>query len=236
MIAPNPYRDDPEYATDEELARERRFLERRLALVDHEITAGRRAMTAAELAACVPSLRALLVERDAHLATPVAVLRDNARAFYRVQLEGLAREERRRRRAAERGVPRDTPARAVPDEVLAAIKRAIRLDGALLHEAEVQLGPPGRRQERRGRCPSCHTGADAFIVHLADPDDEWFYCQVCNQTGDVIDLVELVYRVSFREAVAILAPHCGVDWPPRPPSPPGPPERGRLVSKAGLDA
>lgn len=207
--------------SDEELAGWQRYYARRRALVDEELIEDQPAMTASELAACHPYLRLLLVKRGAHLAAPVAVVRERARAYYDAQLATIAREETCRQRAAAQGVMASA-GRRVPDAVLAAIKRAIRLDGAVENETSVRLGRLSHNQERRGACPFCEVASDPFVVHLADPDDEWYWCHACNQHGDVITLTAEIYGVTWREAVTILAQRCALTWPPAPPGPPAP--------------
>jgi DNA primase len=81
---------------------------------------------------------------------------------------------------------------------VAALKRR----HSLLEVAQ-QLTPLRRisgRGEFAGPCPCCG-GVDRFHVK-----GERFYCRQCTpRGGDVLDLVQLVYHVSFREACQLLA-------------------------------
>ncbi|HET8627795.1 MAG TPA: hypothetical protein VFL91_10270 [Thermomicrobiales bacterium] len=205
--------------TDDDLARWTRYYERRLALVDEETVAGLPAVTPEDLGACSLPWLAYFQRRGLPPAMSREELRDSTAAYYEAQLVELRHEDLRRRRAAARGVARE--GNRVPDEVLDAIRRAIRLDGAYELETGLALRPPDAASQRRGPCPFCGVKGDLgpFYVHLADPDDEWWYCHACDLHGDLFDLVRQVYRVDFRRAVMILAPRCGIAWPPAPPSP-----------------
>lgn len=205
------------YATmyRDELVRWLHFYERRLALVDDEISAPLPGLSVADLAACTPSLRAALVKLGRHTPLPVAEARQSAREYLTVQRDDLRRELASRDRAVQRGALDAHPEGRVPQEVLDRIKEQISLVGAVEHESSTRLGPETARGERRGACPFCGVASQPFVVHTADPHDEWWHCHACGQHGDVIDFTMDVYDQPFRTAVELLARRCGLDWPPR---------------------
>ena len=188
-----------ERMTGEELARETGYQRRRLALADEDVTA----------------------EQAAEAGLPLDELRDWWRLLQQVLLAGCEIEERRRERAAARGVPREGATSRVPDNVVQEIKRRVRLDVLLERYGATRLGRPDRRGRRRGLCPFCHRGQPPgpFYVYLGDPDDEHYFCHACTATGDVIAFVERWHRVGFRQAVEGLASSCGLDWSPPAPGP-----------------
>lgn len=79
-----------------------------------------------------------------------------------------------------------------------AIKQAIDL--VAFAERYTTLQQISRVGEYAGSCPNCG-GTDRFHIK-----DNRFYCRQCYpRGGDVIDLVQLIEKVSFREACQILA-------------------------------
>lgn len=191
-----------ERMTDEELARETLCQRRRLVLADEAVTA----------------------EQAAEVGLPLDELRDWWRLLQLALLAGCEIEERRRERAAARGVPREGAAGRVPDNVVQEIKRRVRLDALLERYGATRLGWPDRRGRRRGLCPFCHRGQPPgpFYVYLGDPDDEHYFCHACTATGDVITFVQRWQRVGFRQTVEGLASSCGLDWSPTTPAPASP--------------
>lgn len=71
-----------------------------------------------------------------------------------------------------------------------------------------------------GPCPICRAGDDRFFVRR-----DWWGCRVCNTGGDVIRLVELVERVSFPEALHMLAEQTLTAPAPIPPRSEPPPRQ-----------
>jgi hypothetical protein len=120
---------------------------------------------------------------------------------------GLIRSEMDRRRlAARRGVPLDR--RRFPPDYLDRLRRAVPLDRLLEEEMAADLDPPNRRGERRGPCPVCHAGRTSgnrpFVVHTADPGDQWCVCFACEFAADAIGVMQASRSLVFREAVAHL--------------------------------
>ncbi len=141
-------------------------------------------------------------------------------------------EERFRERARARGVPRQGGRGWVPEEVIAEVKRRVRLDQLIEAHTDCRLGP-GRNGRRTGRCPFHEDRTPSLVVYLGDPDDQHYHCFGCHQGGDCIALLRAVAPwLSFAEAVEGLASVAGVDWPPAPPRPPGPPAPPRYLDLA----
>ena len=87
----------------------------------------------------------------------------------------------------------EQPTRMNPE----AIKQAIDL--VAFAERYTTLRQISRVGEYEGACPNCG-GTDRFHIK-----DNRFYCRQCYpRGGDVIDLVQLIEKVSFREACQIL--------------------------------
>lgn len=221
-----------QYLYRDELERLVQFYERRIALFDEECGAPPPPMTIADLKQCHPTIRAAAVAGG--LARPLtdadrARWRDSNLAFVTMQLEKYRRELASRKRAAQRGALDAHPDGRVPQEVIDQIKQRISLVGAVEHESDTRLGRETARGERRGSCPLCGVSSQPFLVHTADPHDEWFWCHACGQHGDVIDFTMFVYNQPFRTAVVLLAQRCGIDWPPRQEA------RGRAAKRSYVD-
>jgi len=64
----------------------------------------------------------------------------------------------------------------------------------------------------KGLCPFHSEKTPSFSVHR---DKQFFYCFGCHNGGDVFSFVMLAERVSFPEAVEIVAEKCGIPIPAR---------------------
>ena len=71
-----------------------------------------------------------------------------------------------------------------------------------------RTGTSGGREEWHSRCPFCGDGDDR-LISWGHPESN-FYCRRCGTGGDVIDLVENVLQVGFREATLRLARLAGL--------------------------
>ena len=185
---------DLRWLTDEELRRDRRRLERNVALADVDT-------------------------RDEYPHLPpdeLAALTANAREFHDALLADVLHEERRRALAAARGVPRDGD--TFPRAWLDDLKRRADLAAVLEGELGVHLGRPNARGVRRGPCPVCGTSdrSDALTAHLGDTGDQWWHCHACHASGDCITAVQLGRGLTFVEAVRALAALGGVALPQPP--------------------
>jgi hypothetical protein len=104
-----------------------------------------------------------------------------------------------------------------PLEDLISIARSARIEEEVSRRGIRLKG----RIDRAGPCPHCG-GRDRFSINLKK---QVFNCRGCQRGGDVIELVQFLDDLDFRQAVALLA---GDDVEPRwhylppPPSPPPP--------------
>lgn len=173
-----------------------------------------RDLSDADLARYLTNHRRALILLDGEVADPD--VRESTRAWLRTLIADAGAEDERRERAAELGVPRD--ARAFPVEFLAHLKASIRLDEMVAHELGALLGRQSKAGVRRGPCPLCKSSpdSDCFIVHLADPAEQWWYCFRCLAGGDAIDLIVQAYGDSFPDAVRRLAAHGHIPLPAPP--------------------
>lgn len=189
-----------------------------LATLDEEIIEDLPGMTSEELARLGPAMLVHVAERGLDLPIPAAELRESTRAVLTEHLAALEREQGRRARATELGVP--LADRRFTDDFLADLRRRVNLDGVIEHESGIALGRRASNGSRRGPCPFCGAAPDsqAFAVYLKDPDAERYVCFKCGAKGNVFTAIQLIYRVGFRAAVEILASRCGVT-PPEPPQP-----------------
>lgn len=72
----------------------------------------------------------------------------------------------------------------------------------------VELVPIGA--QRRGACPFCHSNNSTFNVTI---DKNIFKCFRCGEGGNVIDFIKLIEKISFPEAVHLLAKKLDLEVP-----------------------
>ncbi len=186
--------------TDEELHRERLYWWRR------HVTLG-------------DDLAALAEEHEATAALATVLALDTLIGGIR---EALDAEERTRERARARGVPREGARGWVPDEVIAEVKRRVRLAELVERYTATRLrSPRGSYQRQWGPCPFHEERTPSFCVWTDREGGEHWQCfGACATGGDAIAFAQRALGVSFREAVEGLASAAGVDWPPASPTPP----------------
>jgi hypothetical protein len=184
-------RPDPGYRAlhDDELRRRRREYQRALVLVEEDVAAAHGDLSPDELA-----------ERIA-----------GGRAWYAQHLGECEREEARRERAAQLGVPRD--ADRYPPEFLDDLKRRVKLDELVEDELGATLGRASAKGVRCGRCPFHEDHDPSFYVYTAPAAGQHFHCYGCGTHGDAIDAITIARRLDFREAVASLARDAGLALP-----------------------
>lgn len=133
------------------------------------------------------------------------------RAYRFHRLEVIREELARRRRLERYGAPGVPNKGSIPSELLERLKQA-----APVEEIALSLGLVihGSRPRVSMRCPlpsheDVHPSATIYC------DEGRWWCFVCNQGGDVVDLVQVVQGLSWREAVKWLADGIGLELPSR---------------------
>lgn len=91
----------------------------------------------------------------------------------------------------------------ISPEAIDVIRQSSRLEE--IASEYVRLRPTGK--ELTGLCPLHSERTPSFSIN---PDKQVFFCQGCQESGDVYDFVRKVKHVGFRDAVAILAPNAGL--------------------------
>lgn len=116
-----------------------------------------------------------------------------------------------------------------PMDDLISIARSVRIEEEAGRRGVRLKG----RVDRAGPCPRCG-GRDRFSINLKK---QVFNCRGCQRGGDVIELVQFLDDVDFRQAVALLA---GDEEAPRrrylPPSPAAAPDNRAFALKIWLQA
>jgi DNA primase len=84
-----------------------------------------------------------------------------------------------------------------PLEDLISIARSVRVEEEVSRRGIRLKG----RIDRAGPCPHCG-GRDRFSINLKK---QVFNCRGCQRGGDVIELVQFLDDLDFRQAVALLA-------------------------------
>jgi DNA primase len=93
--------------------------------------------------------------------------------------------------------------RPAGDDVVVRVKAATDL--VALVEAHVPLRRRGRHFE--GLCPFHEERTPSFKVH---PEEQFFKCFGCGKGGDCYSFIEEIERVTFREALELLAERAGI--------------------------
>ncbi len=93
--------------------------------------------------------------------------------------------------------------RSAGDDVVARVKSATDL--VALVEAHVPLRRRGRHLE--GLCPFHEERTPSFKVHA---EEQFFKCFGCGKGGDCYSFIEEIERVTFREALELLAERAGI--------------------------
>ncbi|HEY8600080.1 MAG TPA: CHC2 zinc finger domain-containing protein [Thermomicrobiales bacterium] len=142
--------------------------------------------------------------------------RESTRQYLVFTLTECNAEIKRRRRAAELGVPIEGS--RFTDGFKDDLKRRVNLDTMIETECGIALGRLNAQWERRGPCPFCGGSEHStkFVVHTADDANQWFYCHTCRATGDAFALLMRLYGHPFPLAVEVLAAMCGVRLPEKP--------------------
>jgi len=133
------------------------------------------------------------------------------RAYRFHRLEVIREELARRRRLERYGAPGVPNKGTIPQELLERLKQA-----APVEEIALSLGlvTHGSRPRIKMRCPlPSHEDEHPSATIYCDEGRWW--CFVCNQGGDVIDLVQAAQGLSWREAVKWLADGLGIELPSR---------------------
>ena len=111
---------------------------------------------------------------------------------------------------------------------LAELKRRHPLPGVVAGYG-VELRPCG--QVFMARCPFHDDHEPSLLV---DPRDGHYHCFGCRAHGDLLDFIQRIERVGFRQAVERLAGRRALPAPaPIPPHPPRPPSRRRRETTLG---
>jgi DNA primase len=94
-------------------------------------------------------------------------------------------------------------------------------------EGYIRLRKAGA-QNYSGLCPFHKEKTPSFNVHATK---QYYYCFGCHESGDVFSFVEKIEKVSFIEAVKIVAQKCGIPLPKREFSSPEQAAEARLRGK-----
>ena len=128
---------------------------------------------------------------------------DNPYVYYAMcSLDALIAEVERRRNLKYQGI-QNTNA-----ETIQTIKSAIQIEDVLEWYTDVFLD----KRQWTYRC-TLH-GPDHHPSGVIYKKDNRAWCHVCNQGGDIFDIVQLFERVELPQAMAKLARHIGIDLRP----------------------
>jgi DNA primase len=94
----------------------------------------------------------------------------------------------------------------IPDKLMEEIKD--KSDIVKIISEYVKLKPAGKGF--KGLCPFCKSKSSGFMV---SPEKQLFHCFGCGEGGNVFGFIMKIKKISFFEAVKILAKKAGIKIP-----------------------